>query len=123
MNTKLIVIYWIILAAVIYLEHRKLAYRWRHYELARRTLGIATVMLGAFPLVCVGVLDPFTWLVIFVGFGIAGAIVGSLYTHKAAVLRDVRMLILTNALLEKAEGTNGKNPGQDIQRRTRVPRK
>lgn len=77
-------LYLAVLAAVICAEHVAFAARWKRHELARRTLGIATVMVGAFPLAAAGLIDAATWLWLFAAFGVAGAVTAGLYTLRAA---------------------------------------
>jgi uncharacterized membrane protein len=77
-----VVIYWLVLITVIVVEYALLAERWERYELARRAVGIATVMLGALPLVGLGYLDWWTWLILFVGFLVAGTVTTGLYLEK-----------------------------------------
>src|SRR4030067_3062328 len=73
--------YLIALALVIGGEHKVLARSWRHYEMSRWTLGVATVMGMSLPLVFLGGLDWVTWAWMAAGFGIAGAVTGALYTN------------------------------------------
>lgn len=79
-----IALYLIVVAASVAIEHLGLAYRWRRRELARRTLGIATVLGWAVPLWVFGIIDFDTWLILLFGFGVAGAVTGYLYTDKHA---------------------------------------
>ena len=88
---KTLIIAYLALAAVIFTEHRLFAYRWRHYELARRTMGIATVLGWALLLALTGHIDPYTWTIIAVAFGIAGAMIGALYTNEAARQREAKL--------------------------------
>ncbi len=74
-----IFLYWLALGIVIFVEHKFLARQFRRRELFRRTVGIATVMGGAYPLVEVGAIDRKTWGVLLGGFGIAGTITAGGY--------------------------------------------
>lgn len=112
-DAKFIIIYWIVLGAVVFIEHRVFAHRWRHYELARRTMGIATVMLGALPLVLTGIVDPLTWGILFIAFGVCGAIVGALYTHEAAGERQARVDSLKRLMQTHAEAIYETDPSEN----------
>ncbi len=76
--------YIIALIIIISLEHHYLAARLKRHELARRTIGIATVFAAATPLAIIGVLDPHTLAWLFAGFGAAGAITAGMYTWEYA---------------------------------------
>jgi hypothetical protein len=69
-------------AVIVFVEHRIFSTRWRRRELARRTLGIATVLVLAFPLVIAGIFDLITYTWIWLGFGVAGALTALLYTNE-----------------------------------------
>lgn len=83
-SRKWIYLYWILLAVAIALEYRYIYPLWRRRELARRTLGIITVMGGAYPLAEAGVIDRRTWWTLFNAFGIAGAITSALHLTRDA---------------------------------------
>ena len=68
--------YLLVLALTIGLEHQLVGRLWRRHELARRILGISTVMGLAVPLLLADVLDWLTWIILMAGFIIAGCIVG-----------------------------------------------
>ena len=87
---KTLIIAYLTLGAVILIEHRLFAYRWRHYELARRTLGIATVLFWALLLAIHGIINLYSWTIIAIAFGIAGALIGALYTNEAARQREAK---------------------------------
>ena len=88
---RILILAYLTLAAVIFIEHRLIAYRWRHYELARRTMGIATVLGWALLLALHGDIDLYSWIIVAVAFGIAGAMVGALYTNEAARRREAKL--------------------------------
>ena len=77
-------VYLLIVAITCAVEHHYLAVRLKRHELARRTIGIATVFGLTVPLAVIGVLDPDTMLWLFAGFGSAGAITAALYTWEYA---------------------------------------
>jgi len=87
-------VYFVGLALVIALEHWIFGRRWRRFELARRTMGIATVLGLAWPLVQVGVLDFCTWFLLVCGFGVAGAVTAGLYTWEWSHERQNRAMAL-----------------------------
>ena len=118
MNITTVLIKYLALATVIYIEHRLFAYRWRHYELARRTMGIATVLAWALILALCGIIDLYSWTVIAVAFGIVGAMIGALYTNEAARRREIQT-IYQRQLLKALEAPND-NTGQDQQRPARI---
>jgi hypothetical protein len=60
------------LAAIVAYEHSTLGRRWRDYELARRALGIFTVMGWALPL-AKNQKGLGAWTTAFAGFMVAGA--------------------------------------------------
>jgi len=66
-------LYTVTVAAATVAEHYTFGRWWKRNELARRTLGIATIMLLALPFVLSGVIDFATWLIILFGFAAAGA--------------------------------------------------
>ena len=88
---KTLIIAYLTLGAVILIEHRLFAYRWRHYELGRRTLGIATVLFWALLLAIHGIINLYSWTIIAIAFGIAGALIGALYTNEAARQREAKL--------------------------------
>ena len=76
------------LGATVALEHILLGKLWKRYELARRVMGIATVLGWLFFAVLMGALDLATWLVALFAFGTAGAIVGlCVICEKASITR------------------------------------
>jgi|GEM_PF-3802192 len=76
--------YMIAIVATISIEHHLFAHRWRRHELARRTLGIATVLGLAAPLALCGAIDLTTYIVLWCGFGTAGAVTAFFYVCKRA---------------------------------------
>ena len=117
---KTLIIAYLILATIIAVEHRLFAYRWRHYELARRTMGIATVLAWALLLALNGHIDTYTWTIITVAFGIAGAMIGALYTNEAARRREIQTTY-QRELLKALEAAND-NTSQDQQHPARILR-
>jgi hypothetical protein len=71
---------------VIAAEHQVFARRWEKYELARRTMGVATILLLSLPLTLAGMLDFATWEFIAAAFGVAGAITTGMYIDERSRL-------------------------------------
>ncbi len=94
----LIFLYWLMLAVVIFVEHKILARQFRRRELFRRTVGIATVMGGAYPLVEAGAIDRKTWGVLLGGFGIAGTITAGGY-----IIDEVQEAKITRERIRKGD--------------------
>lgn len=94
-------IFLVILAVAI--EHYLVGRAWKGYELARWTLGVATVMFLALPLALAGVIDFSTWLLIFFGFGFAGAITAGFAIHESAHRRLQRTQQLRGAIDDTSE--------------------
>jgi len=90
-------------AASIAAEHLCFAVAWRHYELPRRTLGIATVLFW-FSLLALAspLVPPTAAVVIWVMFGTAGAITAAGYTIRL-VRRDQLEAAEHRALINKTE--------------------
>lgn len=70
--------YYLLLAAVIAIEHYICYVRWKRKEWARWALGIITVFAWAAPLALSGYLDVFTTIVLFIAFGLGGMIKGGM---------------------------------------------
>lgn len=94
-------IYITLAVAAVVIEHRTFGRWWAHNELARRTMGIATVMGLAMPFVLLGVLDLITWLMILFAFGAAGATKAGLMIHEWERGRQQR----GQAIKEQIDGT------------------
>ena len=82
------ILYLIALALAIAGEHWMFARKWRRYERARWTMGVATVFVLAAPLGVAGLLDGVTLMWLLVGFGVAGAVTTGLYTNEAANVNE-----------------------------------
>lgn len=124
-DTQWITLYWIAVSILVTIEHILLRERWRDFELARRTLGIATIMGGALPLAAAGIIDPYTWITLLVAFGIAGAIVGAMVTTENADRRRTRAQLLKSRIGELLDDTspNSNHTETHRQSRTRILRK
>jgi uncharacterized membrane protein len=81
-------LYLVALALIIAGEHRLFARKWRRYERARWTMGVATVFVLAVPLGVAGLLDGVTLMWLLAGFGVAGAVTTGLYTNEAADVNE-----------------------------------
>lgn len=79
---------YVVLAVVIYLQHVTLGRRWAHNEVARRALGICTVMGAFVPLAATGIIDLVTWAVVLGGFVIAGGVIGVCWADEDARERE-----------------------------------
>jgi hypothetical protein len=90
-----------VVGVVVAVEHKVFAHSWRRNELARRTMGIATVMgLG---LLWVRRLNGFSaWLLLLAGFGSAGAVVSAMYTQEWAAAKEGRVIELRERVSERA---------------------
>ncbi|RPI64476.1 MAG: hypothetical protein EHM48_00790 [Planctomycetaceae bacterium] len=82
------ILYLVALAPAIAGEHWMFARKWRRYERARWTMGVATVFVLAAPLGIIGLLDSVTLLWLLAGFGVAGAVTVGLYTDEAANVNE-----------------------------------
>lgn len=100
----------IILTASIYIllaifsvtaEHYTFGRWWAGNELARRTLGIITIMALAVPFILSGVMDFVTWLLILAAFGAAGATKAGLTINERERSRSHRGQIIR----EQIDGT------------------
>jgi threonine/homoserine efflux transporter RhtA len=96
-------LYLLVLAAITFVEHLLFAKRWKHQELARRTMGIATVLALALPLAIRGVIDANTWLTILFAFGVAGAVTAGLYKLEEAAYRQRRVESLRGRIDDEAK--------------------
>lgn len=79
-----------VVGGVVAVEHQLFAHSWRRHELARRVMGIGTVMgLG---LLWVRRLSGVSaWLLLMAGFGSAGAVVAGMYTQETAIAKQGRV--------------------------------
>jgi amino acid transporter len=77
-------LYLALIAISVAFLHLKYYQKWRRHELARRTIGIATVLGFAAILALFNVIDRLSVAVIIVGFGVAGAVTGFFHTQAAA---------------------------------------
>ena len=66
--------YILTVAGLDWLAYRKFHKPWIRRERARTTVGVLVVLLPALPLVWLGVVDLYTWIIILTGFGTAGAV-------------------------------------------------
>ena len=80
-----------ILGVVIYAQHVTLGRRWRHNEIARRTLGIGTVMAFLAPLAATGIIDIWTWAVTLAAFIVAGGVVAFCWAEEDALERERKL--------------------------------
>lgn len=76
--------YLVLVSVMIGIEHKRFARLWKRYERARWTMGVATVLGLAAPLVILGWMDWETWCWLLAGFGVAGAMTTLLYLNEAA---------------------------------------
>jgi hypothetical protein len=75
-------VYPVVVIIAVIVEHKLFAKRWARHELARRTMGIATVLALALPWVLLDHFDRETYLWIWAAFGAAGAVVGAMYINN-----------------------------------------
>jgi len=68
------VIYWLVIALVIFIEAATFGVLWKRKENHRWTMGYFTVFLAAVPLVAIGAWDLQTWIGLFFAIGISGAV-------------------------------------------------
>lgn len=101
----------LILALIIAIEHRTVAYLWRRRWIARVTLGVATVMATAGVFVLTGTLDGPTWLFILFAFGVAGAVTAGLYAWEEATGAE-QMRGKIDEQSSRGKETSQQNPGQ-----------
>lgn len=110
-------IYWLVLGLLIYVEARIFGVLWARREAARWTLGYATVFFLSIPLVAVGYWDTNTWVGLFFGVGLSGAIkVGWETVQKSQAAQEMRRVpvfsnkwwgILSRSWQGKGHGENG----------------
>ncbi|MCA9935969.1 MAG: hypothetical protein H6662_15735 [Ardenticatenaceae bacterium] len=86
-------------AVVITIQHYTIGRWWQHNELARRTLGIATVLLISLALVATGAIRWQSWLIIAVLFGTAGATLAALVITEHELQQRKRTNNLRDAAL------------------------
>lgn len=86
-----VILYLVAVGATVLVEHRLVAELWRKHEIARRIMGIVTVMGLAMPLLLLGVLDWVTWLTLMGGFCVAGSIIGTVYIWKHAKQEEEKL--------------------------------
>lgn len=90
-------------AAAVVVEHYTIGRRWRRNELARRTVGIATIMLLALVFVARGTVEWESWLAIMAAFGAAGAVKAALVITASELARDGRIRRLRDEVVQYAE--------------------
>lgn len=84
-------IYWLILAIFIVAETLTFGVLWARRESARWTMGYFTVFFLGIPLVVGGYWDTGTWVGLFFGVGLSGAIkVGWEQFHKSRTAQELR---------------------------------
>ena len=87
-------LFFVLVAASVFLEHHFLYERWRRYEMRRRATGIVTVMLWAIiPAMWGGLSGMVLWAVILFGFLVAGLVLWACHqyridNHKKVLLSD-----------------------------------
>lgn len=75
-----------LVATLTAVEHLTLSKTWQRHELARWTMGVATVMFLSLLMVAVSEMSDFeVWLWMMAAFGAAGAVTSGLQTHEAAL--------------------------------------
>lgn len=111
MEKKIIwtIIYTGLVALIVWLEHHRYAQRWRRRELARRTMGIGTVLGLAVILPIAGVFDWTSYIIMWIGFGVAGAVTAYHYTQKEANI-DAK----TEAIRDGGHGLSGEQDARDV---------
>lgn len=67
-----IIVFMATVGAATTVEHYTIGRRWKNNELARRAVGIATVMAASFPLTLTGTITVASWVVFMFGFLAAG---------------------------------------------------
>lgn len=77
-----LVLYAVITAVVVTVEHYTLGRWWKRNEIARRTVGHTTILLLAAPFVPTGLIDLNTLIAITIATGTAGAIVGGIHVYE-----------------------------------------
>lgn len=84
-------IYWTGLGVIILIEAATFGVLWERREEARWTMGYFTVFFLGIPLVILGVWDAWTWVGLFFGVGLSGAVkVGFDIWRKARAARELR---------------------------------
>lgn len=82
----------ILVAFTVAIEHMAFGRHpaWKGREMARRAIGIGTVLALALIPVGLGSLDGMTWAVILAGFLLAGAVMAVMSYREKGQLREVR---------------------------------
>jgi hypothetical protein len=90
--------YIITVAGLDWLAYRKFHKRWIRRERARTTLGVLLVILPALPLVWLGLVDLYTWIIILTGFGTAGAVtvfldINTETSNSESIRQEIREIV------------------------------
>lgn len=107
-----IVAFLVLVALFIPLQHRVFGLhpRWQKRELARRAIGIGTVMALALIPVWYGVFHALTWAWLVVAFALSGVILFAMTRQERGQLRRVRRAI--NGQIRRWEGSSESDENQ-----------
>lgn len=82
LDLLILFVYILAVAGLDWLAYRKFHKPWIRRERERTTVGVLVVLLPALALAWFGVVDLGTWIIIFIGFGVAGAMTMFLDIHQ-----------------------------------------
>jgi len=90
--------YILTVAGLDWLAYRQFHQRWIRRERARITLGVLVVLLPALPLVWLGIVDLYTWIIILTGFGTAGAVtlfldINTETSNSESIRQEIREIV------------------------------
>jgi len=90
--------YILTVAGLDWLAYRQFHQRWIRRERARITRGVLVVLLPALPLVWLGIVDLYTWIIILTGFGTAGAVtlfldINTETSNSESIRQEIREIV------------------------------
>lgn len=77
----------VVTAVIIVIQHFTIGRWWKGNELARRTVGLATVLLITATFIPLGLVQPETWFVFVLVIGTSGATLSALVIHENEMKR------------------------------------
>lgn len=111
-NLLWIGLYLLVVVALVVWNYRRFNQPWRGFERARTTIGVCIVLMPLTGLALAGVVDWFTLIIVWIGFGAAGAITVGLDLNRGAKLSRDQEARLERALTGLGVKLNGTQTDQ-----------